>query len=366
MSTATLAGHRVTHARLNLPAWGVSWADASIDEEAELSGVVSLAIADLTFSGTVMSGGIGPKGRSTYRLAAGAGTWGRAIPAKSYANDAGVKAATVLADAARACGETLDPGSVPSTRVGLAWVRESGPAARALEQLAPAGWYVGEDGITRIGKRPAVAFTGVAAIGPVDRARATVELAAESIAALVPGITVEGIEAVDVLHELTPAGLRTTLWGAGIAATSRRLAAWRRIFEQLDPSRRYRGVFEYRIVTQDGERANLQPIRVSLGMPDLQRVFIRPGVPGARADHALGSRVIVGFVDGDPARPAVLGFEDAEGGGFLPTKLELDATTAIEIGGAAGLPAARQTDAVLAGPWSGTIVGPCSMKVKVG
>jgi hypothetical protein len=367
VSTATLAGHRVTHARVNLPAWGIPWADASIDEEIELSGVVSLVVADLTLTATVMSGGPGPKGRSSFRLAAGAGKWGKTIPPKSYANDFGIKASTVLADAATACGETLDAATLPATRLGPAWARESGPAAKALEQLSPAAWYVGEDGITRIGRRPATALATPATVGSVDKSRAVIELAAESIAAIVPGITVEGIEAVDVLHEVTPAGgLRSTLWGAGISSTSRRLAAWRRIADQLDPSRRFRGVFEYRIVTQDTERANLQPIRVSVGMPDLQRVYIRPGVPGTRADHTLGSRVLVGFIDGDPSRPAVLGFEDAEGGGFLPIKLEITATAAIEIGGVAGLPSARQTDPVQAGPFTGVITGPCSPKVKVG
>ena len=85
----------------------------------------------------------------------------------------------------------------------------------------------------------------------------------------------------------------------------------------------FRGVFEYRVVTQSGERLNLQPVRVSLGMPDLQRVYVRPGVPGVKAMHTLGSRVLVGFVDQDEGNPAVLAFEDAEGSGFIPLSLSL-------------------------------------------
>lgn len=365
MSVALLAGHRATHVRVYLSAWGVAWAEVSIDEEAALAGPVVLTLADFTFRGMVMSGGPGPGGRSSFRLAAGAGTWGRTIPEKSYANDGGVKAATVLVDAASACGETLDAATLPETRFGYAWVRPVAPASRTLEQVVPSGWYVGEDGITRIGRRPATAVPhGIATT--TDLALGKIELADELIAALVPGAIVAGLEAVDVVHEFSPAGLRTTLWGKGIASTSRRLTALRRIVDQLDPGRRFRGLYEYRVVTQDAERLNLQPVRVSTGMPDLQRVPVRPGVPGTRADVTLGTRVLVGFIDADQSRPAVLGFEDAEGEGFRPIKYELDATTAIEIGGAAGLPSARQTDAVLAGPWSGTIVGPCSTKVKVG
>jgi len=363
MSTATLAGHRVTHARAYLPAWGVWWAEVSLDEEVTLSGRVALALADLSLSGTIMSGGPGPKGRANFRIAGGAGSWGRDVAPKSYANDAGVKAATVLADAASACGEAIDAATLPTTRLGPAFAREAGPAARALEQIAPAAWYVGEDGTTRIGRRAAAAFTAPAAIASVDLARRTVALASESIAAIVPGVTVEGIEAVDVMHELAPGALRSTLWGSGMASTSRRLTAWRRIMDQLDPRARYRGVFEYRVVTQTGERLNVQPIRVSTGMPDLQRVTVRPGVSGARADVALGSRVLVAFVDADPARPVVVGFEDAEGEGFQPLALDLDGVLMTLAGGVLGV--ARQTDPVVAGPFGGTIVG-ASARVRCG
>lgn len=366
MTIATLAGHRATHARTHLPAWGVWWCEVSIDEEAVLTGRVPVALADLALSGTIMSGGPGPKGRASFRIAAGAGAWGKTIPARSYANDAGVKAATVLVDAATACGETIDPATLPDARLGPAFTRDAGPAARVLEQIFPSGWYVGEDGVTRIGKRPTKALATPADVASVDRAQGVVSLAAEAIASIVPGVVVEGVEAVDVMHELAPAtNLRSKLWGAGIANTTRRLAAWRRIMDQIDPRGRFRGVYEYRVVTQEDERINVQPIRVSIGMPDLRRLPVRPGVAGARSDVALGSRVLVGFVDSDPARPVVLGFEDAEGDGFVPLKTSIDATEEITIGVLAALPAARQTDAILAGPWSGAIVGG-SVKVKVG
>jgi hypothetical protein len=379
ISTATHADLRVTHARVSLPAWGIPWTEVSIDEEATLSGRVALKVADLTLSGTVISGGPGPVGRSKFRIAGGAGGWGKTLPARSYTNDAAVKADTVLTDLARESGETVDLTTVPtaafaapggqsiqaSIRVGPAFVREKAPAARALEQLFPSSWYVGEsDGVTRIGKRPVTTVTTPVTVRSVDRARRVVVLSAESIATLVPGCVVEGIEAVDVMHELAPgAGLVTTIWGAGITATSRRLTLLRRLLEQLDPFQRFRGLFEYRVVTQDQlGRLNLQPVRVSTGMPDLQHVPVRPGIPGARADHFLGACVLVTFLDASPARPVVTGFADDQSGGFLPTRLELDATTELILGGGV-LGVARQTDAVVAGPFGGTITGG-STKVK--
>lgn len=376
MSTASINGHIVTRARVHVPAWGVPWVEASVDTDEPIGGrAVTFKLADLSMQMTVMSGGPGPKGAARYRLAGGAGSWGKLVAAKGYANDAGVAARTVLEDAARECGETIDPSTMPTTRLGPAYARENAPASRALEDIAPAGWYVDSDGLTRIGKRAPSSLPEGAQIAGIDRSLGIVDLASDSVAGIVPGVRVEELEAVDVMHTVEPGSVRSTLWTAGIASTSRELAALRRIMEQLDPRRRYRGVFEYRVVTQESERLNLQPLRVSTGMPMLRRVYVRPGVSGARANVALGSRVVVSFLDADPSRPIVIGFEDAEGDGFLPMKLEIDAVTELDLGESAimtrlagGTPlqgVARIGDTVVVGGVSGLITTG-SVKVRCG
>ena len=344
MSTATLDGHVCTTARAQIPAWGAWWADASTDDEVTLSGSVTLQIADLVLVGKVVSGGPS-RGRSHYRICGGAG-WGTEIPAKGYANDAGVKLSTVLQDAATACGETL--GALPATLIGPAWARPADPAGHVLELLASEAWYVDEAGVTRLGRRAASALAVPAARGPLDLARGTITLGADSIATILPGVVVDGLEAVDVLHEVSAdAGLRSTLWLSQGTDTSRRISALRALVEQLLPDLRYRGVSEYRVISQTGERLDLQPVRVSLGMPILRRVRVRPGIPGARADHALGSLVLVAFVDSDPARPAVIGFSDAEAAGFQPSRLDLGESESVAGGvGAAGR-ALRYGDTVM-------------------
>lgn len=315
MSTATLSDNRCVSARANIPAWGCWYADAVLDDEVTLSGAVTLELADLALRGTIVSGG--PyKGRSTYRVVGGTGGWGKTIERRGYANDAGVRLANVLTDAAQAAGETLDATTVAESTIGPAWVREEGPASRALELLAKEAWYVGEDGITRLGRRAAVEFAADAERIAQDLARGTIKLAADAIATILPGAIVDGVEAVDVLHELNADGLRSTIWGKGVGTTSRRLSALRRVVAQLMPDYKFRGVTEYRVVTLDGNRLNLQAVRVSSGMPDLQRVRVRPGVAGCKATVALGSSVLVAFIDGDPGRPIVVGFEDADGAGF--------------------------------------------------
>lgn len=328
----------MTDARLTIPAWGASFHDVSLDSEVTLSGAVTLVVADLTIQGTVLSGGPAA-GRSFYRIVAGAGGWGKSIPEKSYANDAGVKLSTILGDAASAASETLDGTTVPATTFAPSFVRPADLACRVLEQVSPNAWYVGEDGKTRIGARPtATLSTKVVQTSQLDLARGTVELASDSIANILPGAIIFGLTAVDIEHEIVKGVLRTRLWGKQGNGTSRRLAAWRALADQFDPDRKFRGTFEFRIVTQSGNRLNLQPIRVSTGMPNLQRVYVRPGVPGVTAQYALGSRVIVTFIDADPGRPAVVGFEDTDGAGFLPTMLQL--------AGAGGMPVARLGDQV--------------------
>ncbi len=306
MSTATFNGHRVTSARVNIPKWGCWYAEVQLDGEHTLTGATTLKMADLTLVGTILSGGP-MKGRSSYRIVAGAGGWGRTIDSKPYKNDAGVKVSTVLGDAAREAGETM-ASIAAAQRVGPAWTRQEGPASRDLELISQGSWYIDEAGVTTLGARPAGELVGkVTRITPVDLARGKLVLAAESIATILPGVVVDGLTAVDVLHEISPeGGLRSTLWGAQQTST---LDSLRLLVAQLDPDRAYRGVTEYRITTLSSELLNLQPVRVSSGMPTLSRVPVWPGLPGVLQTPPLGSRVLVGFVDSDPARPYVAHFE---------------------------------------------------------
>lgn len=322
MSLATVNNARAVMVRAHVPAFGVWWCDVEIDEERTIAGAASIAIADLTLTGTVISGG--PyQGGSRYRIAGGRGGWGKTIKQQGYFNDAGVKRSTVLKDAAQAAGETLDESTIAAGTLGAHFARESGPASLVLNTVSPAAWYVGEDGVTRIGRRARTTYTGQATRTAVDLAAARIDLASDAIAPLLPGAVVDGIEAVDVVHEVAGGKLRSTVWGALGATGNRRIDALRKVIAQLLPDYRYRGIWEYRVVTQEGERLNLQCATSRAKLPDLRRVRVRPGVAGCRADVALGSLVLVAFVNGDQARPVVVGFDDAESGGFAPSRLDL-------------------------------------------
>lgn len=327
MGVSTLNGQRATSARVQIPAWGCWYADVTLDGDHTLSGAATLKIADLTLTGTILTGGP-VKGRSTYKIVAGAGGWGESIAAEKYADDAGVKLSKVVGDAARAAGETV--GTLSSTtRIGPHWTRPADAAAWTLNRLAPKGWYVDEAGVTQIGARAASTLpSNVTRVQQVDLARGVAVLASESIAGILPGVVVDGLTAVDVQHEIDAKGLlRSTVWGTHQGVDGA-LDEFRKLLDVVDPGRRFRSTWEYRVVTRNGKKLNLQPVLRSSGMPDLPRVRVRPGAAGWDAEVPLGSLVVVGFLNEDPARPYVAQFEDPDGEGFVP------ATTIISEGSA--------------------------------
>jgi hypothetical protein len=329
MAIATLNSITVTHASVQIPAWGAWYADVTLDRESDLTSQrVTLVLGGLTLSGFALSGG-SFQGRSRYRIVGGAGGLGREIARRSYANDAGVKRRTLLEDMARDAGETWDSTTLPAAtdRVGNAWVRQAGPARATLEALASRFWHVGTDGQLRLGTRASTTFAAKHAVERADIALGIAHIAADDVSTLLPGASVAGLVAADVEHTIDERGLRSTVYGR--ASTSRRLSAYAEIQRAVDPRRDYRGCYEYRVVSMSGRRANLQSVRVSTGMPDLARVTLRPGVAGIRCTPLLGSRVLVAFVDADPSRPVVVSFEGEDDNGFTGTLVELTADTMV-------------------------------------
>ena len=317
MSTATINGRTVLEGRVHLPAWGAWTAVVETDLSEQTSGAATIVLGDLTLKGTIVSAGIADATRTRYRIVGGAGGWGRTVSRRAYTNDAGIKRALIVGDAARDCGETM--GTVTGT-VGVSYVRHEGPAARVLDDVAARDWYVDELGVTQIGKRARTTVTPSPHVLTVDAARGRVDLAPELLAGLVPGVVVSGVEALDVEHTVSGDGkVRTTLWGLSIADTLGRLV------EAKTEHHKFFAPWEYRVVLRTGERLDLQAVRVSSGMPDLRNVRIRPGLAGGRAHPKLGSTVLVSFVNGDPSRPVVTGFDEQDGAGWVPDEIALQA-----------------------------------------
>lgn len=351
MTTVEISGHPCTAALLTVPGVGLWYACVDVADAVTLSGSITLRFLDTIWQGYVIAGGP-VDGRSRYRIVAGRGGWGRELPPKAYQNDAGLTAARLLSDAASEAGEVLS--SPPTTRLGVHFDRPRGPASFALNLLAPRSWFARADGVVAFGARTALPAPPLPTVRR-DPAGRVVELAAtESVAGIFPGAPTEYGVAADVELELGPDGVRARLYAA-VAAPSRRALAYARLLAAADPGGRFRGMFEYRVVSQTAERLNLQPVRSRADLPDLARVPVRAGVPGVRAQHAPGSQVIVAFLDADPSRPAVVAFDHPSAPGWMPLTLEL--------GGPAPLGVARITDTVQAGPFAGVVTSG-SLRVK--
>jgi hypothetical protein len=223
-----------------------------------------------------------------------------------------------------------------------------------LHEIEPRNWFVGFEGVTHIGQRPETHYEGDAPRTRVDASAAVVELAVEAVAALVPGVRVDDFgPASDVEYELTESRLTARVYSA--RRGDRFLTAQRRIFEALFPDLPYRGTFEFRVVSQSGERLNLQPVRVASGFSDLRSVPVRPGTAGERATVKPGELVLVTFADADPSRPQVISHDAPDAPGWMPML--------IEFGGPGALGVARLGDKVICGPYSGAIVA-ASTRVK--
>lgn len=353
MAAVTLNGHAASAALLTIPGVGLWYAGVDLTDAAALSGAVTLSVLGTDFSGFVVSGGV-VDGRARYRIVAGAGGWGKDLPPRAYASDAGLAVAKLVADAASEAKEPAPVGA-PTATLGPHFNRPKLPASFVLNLLAPRAWYARADGVIAFGARPALPASALPVTARNPAARSVTLALADSAAGILPGIACEYGTAADVELELSEAGVRARLYAS--TSRTRRAQAFARLLAAHDPGARFRGVHEYRVVTQSGERLNLQPVRSRADLPDLARVPVRAGVPGVKATHAPGSQVLVAFLDGDPSRPAVVGFDDPEQPGWHPLFLELGAAPTLGV--------ARITDTAQCGAFSGVITG-ASTRIKAG
>lgn len=221
MSLVTLAGNRVTALTLRVPSVGVWWADCDLDTDATVTGSAPLEIGAISLTGTISpthSGAYGSKTRT--RIVGGAGGWARTLLAKAYHADNGVRTATVAGDIAREAGEDMLGvlTGVPE-RLGVDFVRQAGPASRALRQaLSEAAWHVGYDGVTAVAPRVQSEITTAYEVLSFDPRTLVATVATDAPEGIVIGSVLRAglvtpLEVVDL--ELTVAGgaLRLQVWG---------------------------------------------------------------------------------------------------------------------------------------------------------
>jgi len=152
------------------------------------------------------------------------------------------------------------------------------------------------------------------------------------------------------------------------------LSALRALVRAEFPRLTFLGVYEYSVQANGNGNLDALPTDTTLSLPGIQAIPIR--LPLGAAKPAVGSSVLVGFVNGDPTRPYVAGTVPTCLTASVDASVELDlgkSALYVNIAGALSpipgptIPgaAARMGDLVQAGPFAGTIVSG-SAKVQVG
>ncbi|SRR6266571_1808195 len=331
---ATVNGNRVTAAHLQVTNYGPWILDLDLEGQPDLAGRVTAQIGTLQLSGMIIPQQAGTFGlQRKVRVVAGEAGWGISIPAKDYHNDAGVKARLIAEDAAREVGETIGGFIAAKERVGIDYVREAGPASRALEDAVGHGvaWWVDYAGVTQAGPRPAIPLdkTKYEVLFYDPRARVAT-LAVDDPASLYVGAVIsERLDGPQVIRdfEIVVDGqqLYATAWCGGTGADRGRLAG---VFAELvarATGRQLFGKYRYRVLRTIGDRVELQAVRKDAGLPDIVPVALWPGVPGVETELASGAEVLVEFIEGDRTLPVLTHFAGKHDGGpaFVPISLTL-------------------------------------------
>lgn len=326
MATATIEGEAISAGLVQVPGWGLWFADVTTVDPIELTPrqAVTIEFAGATLRGAILSGGE-HEGHARYRVVGGAGGWARRAPAKSYRNDLGIPAADVARDLAAEVGERIDTAGL-TDRVGPHFPRREELASLTLCDLAPRAWRVDLDGVTRFGARSATPYTPPEGASLVrhDPALGVREYDVIELGALLPGISIDGETVADIEYHISPEGVRVVAYSSE-TPRSRALDAIGDIVRALFPRLAFLGKYEFRVIQQVADRLDLQPVRSTTGFSELRAVQTRPGCAGIKATCTPGALVLVEFVDGDRARPVVTNFDAPDNPGFRPVDITIDA-----------------------------------------
>jgi len=308
----------VTAFSLTIPRVGLWSAEVEVDADAVLSGDVDLVIEGRTWRGTVHRGGV-ELARGHWRIV-GAGALLAALGPQAFRN---TTLADVLRETVLGAGCTLAADLGDLSAAVSAWHRRAAPATHTLAAVAEAAgfaWRSLADGTLWCGDDAfaALSLSGVELLD-ASPSLGRYELAGTSALDVLPGRTV-ALDGADVRvglveHRQHGAALRTVVWSerdADVGAGAGRLRAALAAIVRAETRRvDYHAFYPATVLSQDGAGGPLDLRPDSADLPPPQAVPLRT-LPGVKLTIPAGTRVLLGYEGGDPARPFAMLAEFAD------------------------------------------------------
>ncbi len=312
----TIAGQGITTGTITLFEQGDWFGDVSTNSSERIpDGTrVEIVVENVTLSGAIVRGNIsGDVGR--YQIA-GRPEWSKSIKPRAYQSSGAVLRSTVFADIAReALGSSWPSLVVAPLEANLGGHYEqagtnNGASVLARDALNSLGlaWYVRNDGITIFGTRPSGNVTTAERILVSSRndAIGLRYVNCEDVAAFTPGLTFENEVIGELSYLITPEDVSLQVWtrAASNAPLDWLRLAWRRLFPHVE----LQGLYSY---STAGVSSNYRHSLRSTGSRQLPDINLADAwtVAGHTAALVAGTRVLVAFADGNPAKPVIVAVE---------------------------------------------------------
>ncbi len=305
-------GARVHTGSLTIASSGAWVADVSFAGDLSLPTTAALEVGNLALLGSIYRARAF-SGQVRARLVGGYGGWHKQLGARAYSLPGGVKLSMVLGDAAHDAGEKIVVAN--DYVIGDYFVRQAGEGTRTLRGLLGEQWYVDTDGTTRTGQRTGSAVSSDFLVNAFDTATGTATVSTERYTEWMPGNTFQNavvpepqtIATVRIDADNT-GKLRHTVLVKGAETDHERLTgALRQLIREEIAAAGLFGLYSYSVLDATADSVTCTPLDATAGLPAVVSVPLRNGVAGLSAKPAPGADVVLAFVDGNPARPRVMG-----------------------------------------------------------
>ena len=333
MSWGQLDGERIQSGSITIPYWGALAGDVLLASSAQVAEQTTLTLGNLTCAVHVVRQASFSGSRS-FRIVGGFGGWRKTVDRRYYASPASLTLSTVLHDVATEVGETV---SVPASRLlGTQFVRLRGPAVRVLEQLAT-DWWISPAGVTTIGPRDTSRITTPLTVVSYSGGRGRFEIATEDMASWMPGRT---FVSQTITEPVTVGSVSITLGNDGKSRieilNTTPSSPGNRLYDPIDeliqssaPDMVFAALWECTIVAVNGSgpwTLDVTPTSPACPLPGMTAIEYRPSLPGAKCKPGTGGLCTVAFLNMDPQRPIIVGFDTTQ-----PDQIDIGAGSELAI-----------------------------------